>query len=126
MKRKLEGVLRAIENGAWSDTLKLRLHELESQKKELQVQLEACSQPVVQLHPNAAQLYAAKVADLQSALNEPDVRPEAVDALRLLIERIVLKPDDIAEDGLTVELHGDLATILSLAPRLMGQGAQAV
>ncbi len=66
-------------------------------------------------HPNAAALYASKVADLKSALNEPDIRSEAIDSLRMLIDRIVLTPDDDAPDNLAVELHGDLAMILSLA-----------
>ena len=35
MKRKLEGVLRAIKNGAWNDTLKQGLNELEAQQKYL-------------------------------------------------------------------------------------------
>ena len=102
VKRKLEGVLRAIENGAWNDTLKQRLNELEAQQKDLQAQADVAGkpEPVVHLHPNAAELYATKVADLQTALNDPAVRAEATDALRLLIERIVLTPDDAAPDGL--------------------------
>ena len=35
-------------------------------------------------------LYAAKIADLQSALDQPDTRVEAIEVLRTLVERIVL------------------------------------
>ena len=80
-----------------------------------QAEIAAKPEPVVHLHPNAAELCATKVAKLQMALNDPGVRLEAIDALRLLIERIVLTPDDAALDGLAVELHSDLATILCLA-----------
>ena len=35
-------------------------------------------------------LCAAKIADLQSALDQPDTRVEAIEVLRTLVERIVL------------------------------------
>ena len=40
---------------------------------------------------------------------------EASDALRALIEKVVLTPDPDALDGLAAELHGDLAMILAAA-----------
>jgi site-specific DNA recombinase len=117
VERKLEGVLRAIENGAWNDILQKRLNELEAQQTALREQLQTTDSPapVVRLHPNAATLYAAKIADLQAALDQPDIRLEAIDVLRTLIERIVLTPDKSAPNGLAIELFGDLATILNLA-----------
>ncbi len=69
----------------------------------------------IHLHPNAAALYAAKVADLETALNAPDCRTEAAGILRGLIDRVVLTPDPAAPDGLAAVLHGDLPMILSLA-----------
>jgi site-specific DNA recombinase len=115
--RKHEGVMLAIENGAWNDSVQKRLNELEAQQATLRDQLQAAAKPdpVVRLHPNAAALYSAKVADLQAALNHPDIRVEAMEALQTLIERIVLTPDENAPDKLAIELHGDLATILNLA-----------
>ena len=94
--RKHEGVMRAIEKGAWNDSIKKRFDDLEDQQKSLRKQLQtlAGAEPVVRLHPNAATLYAAKVADLQAALEQPDIRLEAMDVLRTLIERIVLTPDE--------------------------------
>jgi hypothetical protein len=35
VERRLQGVLRAIEDGAWNDTLRKRLTELEANKSEL-------------------------------------------------------------------------------------------
>ena len=126
--RKLEGVLRAIEDGAWNDALKTRLNDLEAQQAALRQQLQtaASPEPVVRLHPNAAGLYAAKVAELQTALDQPDIRVEAMEVLRTLIERIVLTPDETAPNGLAIELFGDLATILNLAAstgRMPGKSA---
>ena len=117
VERKLEGVLRAIEDGSWSDTLKQRLNSLEAEKRQLQEQLNGADTAggTIRLHPNAAALYATKVANLQVALNDTDIRCEAADTLGSLIERVVLSPDDNAPDGLRAELHGDLAAILTLA-----------
>lgn len=69
----------------------------------------------MRLFSNAAALYAAKVGQLQTALDEPDICLEAIDNLRLLVDCIVLTPDDNAPDGLAVGVHGDLAMILNLA-----------
>jgi hypothetical protein len=117
IQRKLEGVLRAIEDGAWNDSLKQRLDALEAEKRQLQDQLTATAAPdnTVRLHPNAAALYAAKVANLQASLNDETIRAEAAESLGKLIEKVVLTPDAGAPDGLAAELHGDLAMILALA-----------
>jgi hypothetical protein len=62
------------------------------------VQLQNAAEPDtgVCLHPTLAAFYAAKVAELQAALDQPDVRGQAIDNLHLLIERITLTPDDNA------------------------------
>jgi DNA invertase Pin-like site-specific DNA recombinase len=115
-ERGLQGVVRAIEGGAWSDSLNSRLNQLEARKKELAAEIAAAAAPPpVALHPNAAALYAARVAELEVALNAPELRTEAAEILRGLIDRVVLTPDPEAPDGLRAELHGDLAMILSLA-----------
>ena len=55
------------------------------------------------------------MAALEQCLNEPDIRHEAGEALRQMIEKVVLTPDATAPDGLAAALHGDLAVILALA-----------
>jgi hypothetical protein len=116
VERRLEGVLRAIENGAWSDALHQRLGELEARRASLRREGESVSEPApkVRLHPNAAGLYRAKVAALEASLNAPEIKAEASDALRALIDKVVLTPDPDAPDRLRAELHGDLAEILWL------------
>jgi hypothetical protein len=68
----------------------------------------------IRLHPNAADIYRAKVVDLEASLNAPEIRATASDALRALIESVALTPDMDAPDRLRVELYGDLAEILRL------------
>jgi len=41
--RKHEGVMRAIENGAWNDSIQKRLNELEAQQASLRQQLQAAT-----------------------------------------------------------------------------------
>jgi hypothetical protein len=45
VNRKIEGVLRAIENGAWNDSLKQRLNDLEAQQRQLQDHLSLAAKP---------------------------------------------------------------------------------
>ena len=115
-ERGLAGILRAIEGGAWNDTLRARLDELEARKAALTADLATQDQPApAVLHPKAAEAYRRQVADLEAALNDPEVRMEASEALRSLIEKVVLTPDADVPDGLAAELHGDLAMILAAA-----------
>jgi hypothetical protein len=58
---------------------------------------------------------AVDMADLAASLNPPAIRTEAAEALRSLIEMVVLTPDAASPDGLRAEPHGALATILTLA-----------
>jgi hypothetical protein len=62
------------------------------------------------LHPNLAEVYRAKVADLR-ALEAPGERHEAMDLIRSVISKLRLIPED---GGLQFELHGELAGILAL------------
>jgi len=55
------------------------------------------------------------MAELQTALDQPDIRVEAMEVLRTLIERMVLTPNEATPNGSAIELFGDLATILNLA-----------
>ena len=123
VERRLEGVLKAVENGAWSEALQVRLRELEARKKALVTEMrDAPAASVVQLHPNAADIYRHKVAELETALAAPDICGEAAEALAAMIERVVLTPDETAPDRLRADLHGDLAVILRTAGA--GQGIQ--
>jgi hypothetical protein len=59
-----------------------------------------------------ADLYRQKVTTLARALEQPETRVEATEALRGLIEAIVLIPD---EGALRIELKGNPAAMLSAA-----------
>ncbi len=64
------------------------------------------------LHPRMADAYREKVGSLCLAFAGEESRTGAVQAIRTLIEAIVLEPDG---DKLKIALKGDLAGMLSAA-----------
>ncbi len=68
--------------------------------------------PRVRLHPNLAGMYRQKVAALEQALADPEIKAEAAEVVRSQIEQITLTPCE--DGGLAVALYGDLARILQL------------
>ena len=58
-----------------------------------------------------ARIYRTKVTELAKALQQPESRLEATEALRGLVDAIVLTPDGSREE-LGIELRGNLAAML--------------
>ena len=110
--RKLNGLVDAIAEGFRATGLQQRLDDLETRKAELEARLAAPAPSPVRLHPNLAQLYREKVANLHSALADPELRTEALELIRGLIERVDLHP---AEDGFRIELVGEIANMVTLS-----------
>ena len=77
------------------------------------------------LHPGLAEVYRRKVEKLTQALNKEELRTEAAEILRSMIQAIRLVPED---GELAIELVGELAGILALtnekSPRPFGPGAR--
>ncbi|WGR56610.1 recombinase family protein [Paracoccus versutus] len=93
-----------------------QMKDLEARQKQLQVQLAEVDEPPPLLHPNMAHHYRAQVEELYAALQEDSEarRMGATDVLRSLVKEIVLTPDPQG-GGLQIEVHGDLAGILTIA-----------
>jgi site-specific DNA recombinase len=64
------------------------------------------------LHRRMADVYREKVGSLCLALESEESRVSAVEAIRALIEAVILEPDG---DQLKITLKGDLAGMLSAA-----------
>jgi site-specific DNA recombinase len=92
-------------------SIKDELLSLEARKAELRSRLDAPEMPEL-LHPRMADVYREKVASLCRGLESEENRTGAVEAIRALIETIVLEPDG---DQLKITLKGDLAGMLSAA-----------
>ena len=93
------------------DEGKVEMKALDGRRKELEAQLEAADEPPALLHPEMARIYRTKVTELAKALQQPESRLEATEALRGLVDAIVLTPDGSREE-LGIELRGNLAAML--------------
>jgi site-specific DNA recombinase len=111
VERRLRKIVDAIADGVPARTLKDELMALEARQDELRAMLAEPAPNKPLLHPNLAELYRRKVADLAAALEQPGTREEAFLILRSLIETVHLVPDNGA---LRVEIRGELAGILAL------------
>ena len=110
VRRRIDGMIRAIEEGLYEASMKERMQGLERRRQALEAELAAAAEPKPRLHPGLAEVYRAKVAGLHEALAAED-GGETREALRALVEAIVLVPEDGA---LRIEVRGDLAAILAL------------
>ncbi len=109
--RKLNGLIDAIAEGLRTPGLQRRLEELEERHTALEKEMATAAAPPVRLHPNLAHLYRRKVEQLQEALNHPEIRDEAIQVLRGLLERVVVAP---IEGGFDVEIVGEIAQMIEI------------
>lgn len=103
------------EQGGENRTLIARLTEREAREDELNARLSTAPAELPATHPNIADIYARKVARLAESLNQPDERLEAAEAIRSLIEKIVLIPG-VKPGELTATLTGKGAPRKGLVP----------
>ncbi len=112
IEEKIASMLDAIEEGGYVRGMSDRFRELEARQDEINERLSAAPVDIPDIHPNIAGVYRRKVERLA----------EAAEAIRGLIERIVLTPG--AKRGeLHAALHGDLGTILEWAGNGRAKGA---
>ena len=109
--RKLEGLYDAIAEGLRTPGLKERLETLEARLAELDQALAAPAPTPVRFHPNLAEAYRKKVAELAVALTDPAIRTEALEIIRGLITRVTVTA---GEDGVTLGLDGALSALIGL------------
>lgn len=96
--------------------LKDELEQITRREAELKMLMEEAAELPPAMHPSMADRYKEEVTKLIESLNHDDHRTEAATLLRKLIDKIVLKPDSEG-DGLLIDLHGDLAGILTMAAK---------
>ena len=112
VKRKLDGLIDAIADGLRAPGLQQRLDELEKLRKEIEQELSAEPTSPIRLHPNLAQVYRRQVRSaFQHAPNDPEIRDEAIQILRGLVERGSIRP---VKDGLEIEIVGEISKMVEL------------
>jgi len=114
-ERRIAQVMAAIEQGIVTATTKGRLLELEARRDACQRNLQQqCDQaPAPALHPGLSEIYRRKVAELETALNDPEIQAEADGVLRGLIDAVVLHPGQ-RRGEVRAELRGEIAALLQL------------
>lgn len=114
LEREKAKIIRSIKEGVPGSILKDDAIRVQSRLEELEVLLESVEEAPVLIHPNMAARYHEQVQNLVAALNDEEIRSEAADVIRGLVDKIVLMPKENGTE-LAIDLHGDLAGILSIA-----------
>ncbi|WP_376871008.1 recombinase family protein [Albirhodobacter sp. R86504] len=114
-KRDHSKLIDAILAGVPADQVKDRMNALDARRIELEAQLSREPAPsAIRIHPKMAETYRDQVGLLIEQLQQPEGMLEAKEALRGLIDRIVLTPPP--EGGkLSIHLEGALAALLLLS-----------
>ena len=112
VERQIRAVIDAIKDGLRTPGMKEELYALEARKRGLAAEVKQAPAPRPRLHPKLADLYRQRVDRLHEELNRTELRSEAAQALRELIDEVRLIPED---GRLEIELLGDLAGILALS-----------
>jgi site-specific DNA recombinase len=112
IERQIRAVIEAIKEGLRTPSMKEELLALDARKQKLAAKVKQAPSPRPRLHPKLADLYRQRVDHLHEELNRPDLRSEAAQALRGLIDEVRLIPEN---GRLEIELLGDLAGILALS-----------
>ena len=104
----------AIIAGIPAGQVKERMNTLTQRKTALETQLATTpNADKIRIHPKMALTYRDKVSVLIDQLGKPDHMAEAKEALRGLIDRIVLSPNAVT-GNLDIKIEGALACLLSL------------
>lgn len=92
IKRKLKNIVEAIENGIYSDTTKQRLDELESQKKEIELQIneEQLSHPIISQEQILFTLHNYRKIDTSTKEGKQKLIDGFVNSIYLYDDRFVI------------------------------------
>ncbi|WP_374383960.1 recombinase family protein [Dongia sp.] len=111
---QIERLVAAIADGIDTPAMRLKLVQLEKRREEIRT--EAAMAPtdgVLELHPNLADFYRARLDRLREALTAPSERTEAATLLRGLIDQIVLHPT-AGKRGLEAEIVSQVSALSAL------------
>ncbi len=121
-------LVNAILAGTPAERIRDRLAQLERRQKHLEAELAIAPAPTAttRLHPRIAETYHERIRRLIAGLTEPDTEGEAREAIRGLIDRIVITPEPTGGKRMRprIELRGSLAAILRLSLGVEGLSGQ--
>ncbi|WP_408638466.1 recombinase family protein [Roseovarius salinarum] len=116
VKKAIERLLDLLESDAGSDALLGRLRAKEEEARRLEAAIaarDAEALSTTSLDPGDLEaVYERLLRRLNSFLSAPEQVVLANELLGDLIAEIRVRPDEVARDGLAVEIHGDLARMV--------------
>ncbi len=119
IERELDRLVQALMDGVPASRVKDKMTDLENRKAETEARIKDATDNPVLIHPNMANYYRDQIGALREALGDELAQVQAADLIRKLVDKIVLVPgtDDEGHTSLSIDLHGHLAGILSLATK---------
>lgn len=111
VRAKIKNVVAMVEDGA-GKALGGRLRELEATEADLETTLATVSAPVIELQPNAVEVYRKQLEDLRLALNGGGAKRQAAIAIvRSMVTRVdIVAP--AAPSPMEIVIYGDIEQIL--------------
>ncbi len=113
-KKLVDAIIAGVPAGQVKD----RMIKLDARRRELEGVLSSAPAPdPVRFHPTMAKTYRKRVSQLIRGLSDAQGQEEVKEALRALVEKIVLMPVETEDGGkrLAIDLYGSLASLLRLA-----------
>ncbi len=124
LARQVQNFLDLIKEGHGSGAMVAELRKVEARQVELAAEMAAAEQPeaVPTPHPNLPALYRRRVEALEEALTDPETAMAATEALRQLIEAILIFPGE-RRGEVEISLKGDLAAFLQASEASAASGS---
>ncbi|GGJ40892.1 recombinase family protein [Neoroseomonas lacus] len=111
IERKLTNLVEAIADGLKATGIQQKLVDLETRQAELKAAMATEVPAAPALHPDIAQVYAERVAELRQALDADD-GSDVLEAARALVDTVVVSPPDDPGEPPIIELTGNLIAML--------------
>jgi DNA invertase Pin-like site-specific DNA recombinase len=123
LDRQVRTLLELIKDGHGGVAMAAELREVERRRAALDAEVAAAGvpEPVPVLHPNLPALYRRQVETLEAALADAATALAATEALRVLIDAILVHPGE-RRGEVTLSLRGDLAAFLRVAEAARRRG----
>jgi site-specific DNA recombinase len=114
-QRAVARLLDLLESDVASDALLARLQAKEAEAKRLEAAINARAdeEATVPCRIDLENVYASQLRRLDTLLSQPKFVVHANELIGQLIEEIRVRPNEDARDGVSVEIRGDLARILT-------------
>jgi len=126
VRREHANLVQSLKDGIPAALVIDDIKALDARRQQLEAELVAApSDDPVRLYPNMAGTYRTRVRELVAGLADadPEQSLEAREAIRALVDRIVLTPSPEDPSVPVVDLEGALAGLLALATACNGVGA---